>query len=102
MSIQCAWDHEIDAVAPDGSGTTYRLAHNHATGLSQPGAAPDTSYNALSMPVESPDGRLVLWATDWQSSLGEQIGAEQYERTDVFIVNVSSAAASSAMASSRK
>jgi hypothetical protein len=102
MSIQCAWDHEIDAVASDGSGTTYRLAHNHATGLSQPGAALASSYNALSMPVESPDGRLVLWATDWQSSLGEQIGAEQYERTDVFIVNVGSAAASSAMASSRK
>jgi hypothetical protein len=77
-------------VASDGSGTTYRLAHNHATGLSQPGAGLATSYNALSMPVESPDGKLVLWATDWQSSLGEQIGAEQYERTDVFIVNVTS------------
>jgi hypothetical protein len=90
MSIQCAWDHEIDAIAADGSGTTYRLAHNHATGLSQPGAALATSYNALSMPVESPDGRLVLWATDWDSLLGEQIGAETYKRTDVFIVNVSS------------
>jgi hypothetical protein len=46
----------------------------------------------LSMPVESPDGRLVLWASDWESSLGEQIGAEKYERTDVFIVNVTSGA----------
>ena len=60
-AIECAWDHEIDAVASDGSGTTYRLAHNRATGLSQPGAAFASSYNALSMPVESPDGRLVLW-----------------------------------------
>lgn len=95
MSIQCAWDHEIDAVAPDGSGTTYRLAHNHATGLSQPGAPLASSYNSLSMPVESPDGRLVLWATDWQSSLGEQIGAEKDKRTDLFIVNVTKAPASS-------
>jgi hypothetical protein len=102
MSIQCAWDHEIDAVASDGSGTTYRLAHNHATGLSQPGAALESSYNALSMPVESPDGRLVLWATDWESSLGEQIGSEKYERTDVFVINVTSAASPVAAASPRK
>jgi hypothetical protein len=74
MQIQCAWDHEIDAVATDGSGTTWRLAHNRASGLANPQATPDSSYNALSMPVCSSDGRFCLWATDWQSSLGTQTG----------------------------
>jgi hypothetical protein len=74
MQIQCAWDHEIDAVAADGSGTTWRLAHNRATGLANPQATPDSSYNALSMPVCSSDGKYCLWATDWQSALGTQTG----------------------------
>jgi hypothetical protein len=74
MEIQCAWDHEIDAVAPDGTGTTWRLGHNRASGLQNPHASPDSSYNALSMPVCSSDGRYCLWATDWQSSLGTQTG----------------------------
>jgi hypothetical protein len=85
MDIVCAWDHEIDAVAPDGSGTTWRLAHNRATGESNPSAGYGSSYNALSMPVVSADGKLVMWVTDWMWNLGVQPGTDQY-RTDVFIV----------------
>jgi hypothetical protein len=72
MKIQCAWDHEIDAVASNGSGTTWRLAHNRASGLANPRSQPDSSYNALSMPVCSSDGHYCMWSTDWQSALGTQ------------------------------
>jgi hypothetical protein len=74
MQIHCAWDHEIDAVAVDGSGAAWRLAHNRASGQQNPLAGPDTSYNALSMPVCSSDGRYCLFATDWQAALGTQTG----------------------------
>jgi hypothetical protein len=74
MQIKCAWDHEIDATAVDGSGTTWRLAHNRASGLQNPDSSADSGYNALSMPVCSADGHYCLWATDWQSSLGTQTG----------------------------
>jgi hypothetical protein len=72
MQIHCAWDHEIDAVASDGSGTTWRLAHNRASGLANQLSQPDSSYNALSMPVCSSDGKYCMWATDWEGSLGTQ------------------------------
>jgi hypothetical protein len=70
--IHCAWDHEIDAVASDGSGTTWRFAHNRASGLANQLSDPDTSYNALSMPVCSSDGKYCMWATDWNGALGTQ------------------------------
>lgn len=74
MQINCAWDHEIDAVASDGSGTTWRLAHNRASGLANQVSDADSSYNALSMPVCSSDGKYCMWATDWNGALGTQTG----------------------------
>jgi hypothetical protein len=74
MTIHCAWDHEIDAMASDGSGTTWRLAHNRASGLANPVSQPDSQYNALSMPDCSPDGHYCMWTTDWSSALGTQTG----------------------------
>jgi hypothetical protein len=72
MQINCAWDHEIDAVASDGSGTTWRLAHNRASGQANQLSDPDSSYDALSMPVCTSDGKYCMWATDWSGSLGTQ------------------------------
>jgi hypothetical protein len=72
MQINCAWDHEIDAVASDGSGTTWRLAHNRASGLANQLSDPESSYNALSMPVCTSDGKYCMWATDWNGALGTQ------------------------------
>jgi hypothetical protein len=93
--IKCAWDHEIDAVASDGSGTTWRLAHNRASGLANPQSQDDSQYNALSMPVCSPDGRYCLWTTDWNSGLGTQTenttigGASCYSMGCAWIANAS-------------
>jgi hypothetical protein len=72
--INCAWDHEIDAVASDGSGTTWRLAHSRASGQANRFSDPMTSYNALSMPVCTSDGKYCMWATDWNGGLGTQTG----------------------------
>lgn len=70
--INCAWDHEIDAVASDGSGVTWRLAHNRASGQANRLSDPGTSYNAVSMPVCTSDGKYCMWATDWNGALGTQ------------------------------
>jgi hypothetical protein len=80
MQINCAWDHEIDAVAADGSGTTYRLAHNRASGLDNVLAPFQSSYNALSMPVCSSDEVLCEWATDWANGNAQgQLGTQTEE-----------------------
>lgn len=79
MGMQCPWDHEIDMVSSSGSGVVYRFAHNRASGLQNQLSNADSSYQSLSMPVCSPDGKYCLWATDWsningQGQLGTQTG----------------------------
>jgi hypothetical protein len=82
MQIHCAWDHEIDAVSPNGSGVTYRLAHNRASGLRNALAPTQSSYNALSMPVCSGDDVLCEWATDWANASAQgQLGTQTEEIT---------------------
>jgi hypothetical protein len=48
---------EIVAVKLDGSGTTQSIAHKHS--------ASDGCYRCESHPVPSPDGRRVLFASNW-------------------------------------
>ncbi len=77
MENHCAWDHEIDAVSPTGRGTVWRFAHNRASGLQNQRSNTDSSYQALSMPVCSPDGKYCMWATDWANSDGQgQLGTQ--------------------------
>jgi hypothetical protein len=85
MQIVCPWDHEIDAVASDGSGKVWRFMHNRADGLATPTSSPDTNYNALSMPSCSKDGKICIFATDWQQALGSYQGLA---RTDVFAIQM--------------
>jgi hypothetical protein len=85
MQIVCPWDHEIDAVASNGSGTVWRFMHNRADGLATPTSAPDSNYNALSMPSCSGDGKICIFATDWQQGLGTYQGIA---RVDVFAIQM--------------
>jgi len=85
MQIVCAWDHEIDAVASDGSGTVWRLMHNRADGLATPTSSPDSNYNALSMPSCAKDGKICIFATDWQQALGVY---QNTARVDVFAIRL--------------
>jgi hypothetical protein len=54
------------AVKLDGSQTVERIAHLHTN---------RTDYLTEAHAVPSPDGRRVLWASDWESATGRPIGA---------------------------
>ncbi len=58
------WD-EVIAVKLDGSLTVERIAHLHTNKI---------DYLTEAHAVPSPDGRRVLWASDWESSTGRPIG----------------------------
>lgn len=70
-----AWDNEIIAVATDGSGTVWRFAHHQSV--------IDTTTSFWDQPLlnASPDGRFVLFHSNW----GQTIGAG---RQDVFLVQL--------------
>ncbi len=77
MGMHCTWDHEIDMVSSSGNGTVWRFAHNRASGVQNQLSNADSSYQALSMPVCSPDGKYCMWATDWANANGQgQLGTE--------------------------
>lgn len=57
------WD-EVDAVKLDGSLTVERIAHLHTK---------RTDYLTESHAVPSPDGKRVLWASDWEAVSGRPI-----------------------------
>lgn len=59
------WD-EVVAVKLDGSQTVERIAHLHTK---------RTDYLTEAHAVPSPDGKRVLWATNWESATGRPIGA---------------------------
>jgi hypothetical protein len=79
MGMHCAWDHEIDMVSSSGNDTVWRFAHNRASGVQNQMSNADSSYQSLSMPVCSPDGKYCMFASDWanvngQGQLGTQTG----------------------------
>jgi hypothetical protein len=57
---------EIVAVKMDGSGTVERFGHYHSTA---------STYRAQAQAVPSPDGRRVLFASDWAESCADGCGA---------------------------
>jgi hypothetical protein len=56
---------EVVAVKLDGSMTVERLAHLHTKKL---------DYVTEAHAVPSPDGRRILWASNWESDTGRPIG----------------------------
>jgi hypothetical protein len=61
------YNGEILAVKLDGSGQVERFGHYHST------AKP---YRAEAHPVPSPDGRRVLFASDWADDCGSGCGSK--------------------------
>jgi len=57
---------EVVAVKLDGSMTVKRIAHLHTH---------TTDYLTEAHAVPSPDGKRVLWASDWEAPTGRPIGA---------------------------
>lgn len=57
---------EIVAVKLDGSGTVERFGHHHST---------ESSYRVQAQAVPSPDGRRILFASDWAEGCGGGCGS---------------------------
>jgi hypothetical protein len=58
---------EIVAVKMDGSGTVERFGHYHSTA---------SAYRSQAQAVPSPDGRRVLFASDWAEDCGDGCGSK--------------------------
>jgi hypothetical protein len=58
---------EIVAVKMDGSGEIERFGHYHSTA---------GTYRAEAQAVPSPDGRRVLFASDWAEDCGDGCGTK--------------------------
>ena len=81
------WYNEIIAVAADGSGTTWRFAHNFVTARSQ------RFSTAYAIGTISQDGRFFIVSSDWMGKLGSESGTPSCTigsdcRGDVFIVEL--------------
>jgi WD40 repeat protein len=58
------FDGEIYAIKLDGSGTVERLAHHRANGV---------DYDSSPLPTPSPDGRRVLFSSNWGDPTGRPV-----------------------------
>jgi len=80
-----AWDDEIIGIDPS-SGTVYRFGHHRSNiGSDSNPAAPYFWYEPIAN--ISPDGRWVLFTTNWEKTLGTD-AAEGTARQDVFMVGL--------------
>ncbi len=81
------WYNEIIAVAADGSGKTWRFAHDFTTTHSQ------RFSTAWAIGTISQDGRYFIFSSDWMGKLGSESGAATCTigtdcRGDVFVVEL--------------
>jgi hypothetical protein len=92
-----AWDDEIVAVqtgVPAGAGgEVWRLAH-HRSDVRHDNDASRTGFWYTPRPNVSPDGRWVLFTSNWEKTLGTDPGGAQGERArqDVFLLRLEGAA----------
>lgn len=87
-----AWDDEILAVQTDvgdGAAEVWRLAH-HRSDVSNDHAADVISFWYTPRPNVSPDGRWVLFTSNWEKTLGKDPqGADgEKARQDVFLLRL--------------
>lgn len=90
-----AWDDEIIAVqAGDGEGQVWRLAH-HRSDVRHDVDPSRISFWYTPRPNVSPDGRWVLFTSNWEKTLGTDPGGEAggAARQDVFLLRLAAAAA---------
>jgi hypothetical protein len=87
-----AWDDEIVAVQTDGGGQgaeVYRFAH-HRSDVRDDLTPSQTSFWYLPRPNVSPDGRWVLFTSNWEKTLGTDPAGAPGERArqDVFLIRL--------------
>lgn len=82
-----AWDDEILIVETGGNGIVHRMAHHRSDvrNLANPDN-PQFEYQPIAN--ISPDGRRVLFMSNWEKTLGMDARVPSLFRTDVFMVKV--------------
>ncbi len=68
------FDGEIDAIKLDGSKTVLRLAHHRSNNI---------DYDSAPMPTASPDGKRVLFGSNWGASSGRPIQTYVLDTRDI-------------------
>jgi hypothetical protein len=83
-----AWDDEIIAIATDApSATVWRFAHHRSNIGSD--ANPDNQYFWYEpRPSVSPDGRWVIFTSNWEKTLGTDVRDGGVARQDVFLLRL--------------
>ncbi len=81
------WENEIIGLAPDGSGKTWRFAHNLISTRSL------NFSTTWGIGTVSQDGKFFLFSSDWMGNLGSESGAATCTlgsdcRGDVFVVEL--------------
>ena len=84
-----AWDDEVFAIATEGVCTVYRFCH-HRSDCRDEEDPKATHFWYQPIPSVSPDGRWVLFGSNWEKTLGpDPLSANEGQlrsRTDVFLV----------------
>jgi hypothetical protein len=70
LAVRQAWDREIVCVSTSGPPKVWRFAHHHATGACNASAKDGSCFNAIAIGNVSQDGKFLLFASDWDWSLG--------------------------------
>jgi hypothetical protein len=81
-SVWREWDEEILGVSTDGSGVVYRFVHHRSDTNNDPDG--DWFWDSP-RPNVSPDGKWVLYTSNWERTLGTDAGLA---RQDVFIAEL--------------
>lgn len=84
-----AWDDEILAIPTDGGADVWRLAR-HRSDVGRDGAPAQTTFWYTPRPNVSPDGRWVLFTSNWEKTLGTdpRAPAGEQARQDVFLLQL--------------
>lgn len=82
-----AWDDEVLAVATDGSGTVTRLAHTRSNVVAD-GNPDGIWFDYQPVLNVSPNGKLLVFLSNWDKNLGLDPKALGHYRTDVFLLKV--------------
>jgi len=88
-AITSAWINEITEIAADGSQTVWRGVHTFNSGT-----ASGIFSLLYSIHTAFPDGRYIMWESDWMGSIGCSTGASSANcaasnrRGDVFLVQL--------------
>jgi hypothetical protein len=80
-----AYYDEIDAYALDGVSHMERIAHLHSNYTNPPTCVGNTCYRSEPQPVPSPDGKRVLFASNWMTACGTGCGGSR-DTTQAFVV----------------